>query len=88
MLTDVVIVGVALSILFVSPDVALILDARLSLCIPLLAPEPASFFSAFDFRNAVRGEDDDSVFSGLLALLSCLLRQDDPDVDFKSNTEK
>ena len=86
MLTDGVIVGVALSILLVSPDVA-VLDARLSLCNPLLAPEPASFFSTFDFRNAVRGEDD-SVFSGLLALLSCLLRHDDPEVGFKSSTEK
>ena len=87
MLTDGVIVGVALSILLVSPDVA-VLDARLSLCNPLLAPDAASFFSVFDFRNAVSGEDDDSVFSGLLALLSCLLRHDDPDVDFKSSTEK
>ena len=87
MLTNGIIVGVALSRIFVSPDVS-VLDARLSVCNPLLpAPDAGSFFSAFDFRNAVRGEDD-SVFSGLLALLSCLLRHDDPVVGFKSSTEK
>ena len=83
------IVNVTLSIFFVSPDVPL-LDDGLSLPNPLVllaSDATASFFSAFDFRNAVKGEDD-SVFSGLLALLSCLLRHDDPDVGFKSNTEK
>ena len=87
MLINGIIVGVSLSTIFVSPDVP-VFDARLSVCNPLLPmPDADSFFSTFDFRNAVRGEDD-SVFSGLLALLSCLLRHDDPDVDFKSSTEK
>ena len=77
--SDGVIVGATLS-----PDIPVL--ARLSPCNPLmLAPDDVgSFFSTFDFRNAVKGEDE-SVFSGVLALLSCLLRHDD--VGFKSSTE-
>ena len=61
--------------------------ARLSLCKAQLAFGVGSFFSAFDFLEAVTGEDC-SVLSGLFARLSCLLLQEDVDVGFKSKTEK
>ena len=83
-------VEVALPVLFVSPkvfDEVIPALARLSLCKAQLAFGVGSFFSAFDFLETVTWEDC-SVFSGLFARFSCLLRQEDVEVGFKSKTEK